>query len=99
MGMSGRVVLRTTESDVRAFRTVEFPAKNVAIDYPVDVMPADALDHLEIMQDRYEEAEMLLVGAVGSARAAGVSWAAVGRYLGITGEAARKRYSAHLGDV
>ncbi|MBU6245396.1 MAG: hypothetical protein KGP12_09290 [Actinomycetales bacterium] len=42
------------------------------------------------------EAERHLIEAVTAARTSGMSWAAIGQFVGTTGEAARQRYAAKL---
>ncbi len=41
-------------------------------------------------------AERHLIAAVTAARKSGMSWAAIGHFVGTSGEAARQRYSARL---
>jgi len=56
----------------------------------VDAAAVSALR--EAVQER-SDAERHIVAAVRQARAAGLSWAAIGRIVGTSGEAARQRYA------
>lgn len=42
------------------------------------------------------KAERHLIAAVTAARKAGMSWAAIGEFVGTSGEAARQRYSGRI---
>lgn len=57
--------------------------------------PSLAAIHRAVMARAQSEAD--LVTSVASAREAGHSWAEIGTYLGITGEAARQKYSRTAG--
>ena len=57
--------------------------------------PSLAAIHRAVMARAQSEAD--LVTSVASARGAGHSWAEIGTYLGITGEAARQKYSRTAG--
>lgn len=55
----------------------------------------ESVEPLEAIRQAFEErtwAEQRLAARVADARAAGISWTAIGSMLGTTGEAARQRY-------
>lgn len=58
-----------------------------------DFRDATSLGRIHRAVQARAEAERDIVYAVRDARAAGLSWAFIGTYLGTTGEAARQRYS------
>jgi hypothetical protein len=63
--------------------------------------PADELDTgavtllLAAVQER-SQAERHLIDAIRAARESGMSWSAIGTFVGTTGEAARQRYSSKV---
>ena len=63
--------------------------------------PADELDPAAVallraaIQER-SDAERHLVEAIKAARNAGLSWSAIGTFVGTTGEAARQRYASKV---
>ena len=57
-------------------------------------MPAlDAATQVHLLASLVAQAEVWLGEQVGLARAAGVSWAVIGRLLGVTAKDAQQRYS------
>jgi hypothetical protein len=61
------------------------------------VEPGDAQDAAPLLEIRAAvaeraDAEKRIVAAVDGAREAGLSWSAIGAYLGTSGEAARQKY-------
>lgn len=61
---------------------------------PEDEGKASSLLALRLAAARRAEADRVLLQAVADARQHHVSWAAIGRLLGTSGEAARQRYGA-----
>ena len=62
------------------------------------IAPEDA-EPLEAVRAAFEErarAEQCLADRVADARAAGISWANIGKMIGTSGEAARQRYGRSL---
>lgn len=55
----------------------------------------DAATQLHLLASLVAQAEVWLGEQVATARAAGMSWAVIGRLLGVTATAARQRYGAH----
>ena len=60
-----------------------------------DTRPLPPLIALQLAAWRRAEAERDLADAVAAARAADMSWRAVGAAIGTSGEAARQRYANH----
>lgn len=88
----------TLQMSGRAYGTIQDTETNIWVQFPADVNREEATENLEDCQADFVQAGALLVGAVGTCRAAGMSWAEVGKVLGITGQGARARYGARLGD-
>lgn len=63
-----------------------------SIEKRIDVDPQAALDLVVITADAYSQTGQLLTSAVSSARAAGWSWEAVGKALGMSRQAAQQRF-------
>lgn len=61
---------------------------------PTDVRDAAPLHAIGEAASQRATTERRVAEAVAAARAAGVSWSAIGNMLGTSGEAARKRYSS-----
>ena len=61
---------------------------------PTDVGYAAPLHAIGEAASQRATTERRVAEAVAAARAAGVSWSAIGNMLGTSGEAARKRYSS-----
>lgn len=59
----------------------------------LDVSAVGALR--EAIQER-SDAEQHLIDAIREARRSGMSWSAIGTYVGTSGEAARQRYAAKV---
>ena len=59
---------------------------------PEDEGKASSLVTLRLAAARRAEADRALLEAVAEAREHHVTWAAIGRFLGTSGEAARQRY-------
>lgn len=59
---------------------------------PADELDAGAVSLLRAAIAERSEAEQHLVEAVRAARVSGMPWAAIGSFVGTTGEAARQRY-------
>jgi len=83
----------------RVVGTITDLATNVAVDYPADLLPGDALDQVEDVAAEYLRWDLLLVGQVAAARCAGVSWAAIGQAVGMSRDGARKRFGSRIGEV
>lgn len=60
---------------------------------PAHEVAADAVVQLRAAVAERSAAERHLLEAVRTARAAGMSWSAIGSLVGTTGEAARQRYA------
>jgi uncharacterized protein with PIN domain len=56
------------------------------------------LRRLEALRRRRSDTEATIVAVVGTARAAGASWSAVGAALGVSAQAAQQRYGPRSGD-
>lgn len=63
---------------------------------PDDELDAGAVALLRAAIAERSEAERHLIEAVRKAREAGMSWSAIGSFVGTTGEAARQRYSSRV---
>jgi len=63
---------------------------------PAHKLDAEAVAGLRAAVQERSAAEQHLLGAVSAARAAGLSWAVIGRFVGTTGEAARQRYASRV---
>jgi hypothetical protein len=63
---------------------------------PNDELDPTAVSALRSAVIERSEAERHLIEAVGQARAAHVSWSAIGALVGTSGEAARQRYSGKV---
>lgn len=61
-----------------------------------DELDSGAVALLRAAVSERSEAERHLVEAVRSARAAGLSWSAIGSFVGTSGEAARQRYASKV---
>lgn len=62
---------------------------------PADVRDAAPLRAIRDAVTQRAASEQRIADTVATARAAGVSWSAIGAMLGTSGEAARKRYIGH----
>ncbi|WP_244944861.1 MULTISPECIES: hypothetical protein [Kocuria] len=60
---------------------------------PEDELDVDAITALRAAVAEQSVAERHVIDAVRTARHAGMSWAAIGTFVGTTGEAARQRYT------
>jgi hypothetical protein len=60
---------------------------------PGDELDPDAVALLRAAVAERSEAERHLLEAVRAARTAGLSWSAIGTFVGTSGEAARQRYA------
>lgn len=60
---------------------------------PADEVDASAVTLLRAAVAERSAAERHLLDAVRTARHAGLSWSAIGTFVGTTGEAARQRYA------
>lgn len=60
---------------------------------PADELDAGAVALLRTAIQERSDAERHVLEAVRAARAAGMSWSAIGLFIGTSGEAARQRYS------
>lgn len=60
---------------------------------PEDELDVDAITALRAAVAEQSAAERHVIDAVRTARRAGMSWAAIGTFVGTTGEAARQRYT------
>lgn len=63
---------------------------------PADELDAAAVALLRSAVAERSAAERHMLDAVRAARDAGLSWSAIGSFVGTTGEAARQRYSAKV---
>jgi hypothetical protein len=74
-------------------------ARRFAAHEPADdrIKDARALRDIAAAIERRASAERDIAAAVGVARAEGQTWAAIGAMLGTSGEAARQRYGAPVG--
>lgn len=60
---------------------------------PADELDAGAVALLRTAIQERSDAERHVLEAVRAARSAGMSWSAIGLFIGTSGEAARQRYS------
>jgi hypothetical protein len=76
-------------------------ARRFAAHEPADdrIKDARALRDIAAAIERRASAERDIAAAVGVARAEGQTWAAIGAMLGTSGEAARQRYCAPVGQL
>lgn len=63
---------------------------------PADELDRDAVQALRTAVLERAAAEEHLLDAVRSARIAGLSWSAIGTFVGTSGEAARQRYGTRV---
>jgi hypothetical protein len=63
---------------------------------PGDELDAGAVTLLRAAVQERSEAERHLIEAIRSARESGMSWAAIGTFVGTSGEAARQKYSGKV---
>jgi hypothetical protein len=75
------------------------PSTSVAVEYPLGLPPADALGLLQSEHNHFTMHRAMLAAAVASARDAGCSWSAIAQVLGVTRQAAHKRYAPLIGEV
>ena len=61
---------------------------------PGDELDVAAIAELRAAVAEQSAAERHIMDAIRQARAAGMSWAAIGTFVGTTGEAVRQRYAA-----
>ncbi|MDR2565999.1 MAG: hypothetical protein LBC97_08060 [Bifidobacteriaceae bacterium] len=88
-------ILTPEEQASLARRFEEFDPATATVYEPGDDLPPDLrLTQAAAARQLYvQRGESVMRQAVGSARAAGLSWHKIGLALGTTGEAVRKRYS------
>ena len=60
---------------------------------PEDELDVDVITALRAAVAEHSVAERHVIDAVRTARHAGMSWAAIGTFVGTTGEAARQQYT------
>lgn len=60
---------------------------------PADELDAGAVTLLRAAIQERSQAERHLIDAIRAARESGMSWSAIGTFVGTSGEAARQRYS------
>lgn len=58
-----------------------------------DELDADAVMRLRSAVQERSDAERHMIDAIRAARESGMSWSAIGLFVGTTGEAVRQRYS------
>lgn len=63
---------------------------------PADELDAGAVALLRAAVQERSQAERHLIDAIRAARESGMSWAAIGSFVGTSGEAARQRYSGKV---
>ncbi len=63
---------------------------------PADELDAGAVALLRAAVQERSQAERHLIDAIRAARESGMSWAAIGNFVGTSGEAARQRYSSKV---
>ena len=63
---------------------------------PNDELDAGAVALLRSAVAERSEAERHVIDAIRAARHAGLSWAAIGAFIGTSGEAARQRYASKV---
>lgn len=59
---------------------------------PADELDPGAVTLLRAAIQERSDAERHVLDAIKAARTAGISWSAIGRFVGTSGEAARQRY-------
>lgn len=62
----------------------------------VDPSPPSLLHALSQLADLGERTEWAMLSVIGEARAAGVTWAAIGAALGVTKQAAQQRFAPYV---
>ena len=60
---------------------------------PGDEQDAESVALLRVAVQERSSAEQHVVDAIRAARASGMSWSAIGAFVGTSGEAARQRYA------
>jgi hypothetical protein len=63
---------------------------------PADELDSGAVALLRAAVQERSDAERHLIDAIRTARASGMSWSAIGTFVGTTGEAARQKYSGKV---
>jgi hypothetical protein len=63
---------------------------------PADELDAGAVSLLRAAVQERSQAERHLIEAIRAARESGMSWSAIGTFVGTSGEAARQRYSSKV---
>jgi hypothetical protein len=63
---------------------------------PADELDAGAVALLCAAVQERSQAERHLIDAIRAARESGMSWSAIGTFVGTSGEAARQRYSSKV---
>lgn len=63
---------------------------------PDDELDSGAVAALRAAIKERSDAERRLVDAIKGARYAGLSWSAIGTFIGVTGEMARQRYASKV---
>lgn len=63
---------------------------------PSDELDAGTVTLLRAAIQERSEAERHLIDAIRAARESGMSWSAIGTFVGTSGEAARQKYSAKV---
>jgi hypothetical protein len=63
---------------------------------PGDELDADAVALLRAAIQERSQAERHVIEAVQAARESGMSWSAIGAFVGTSGEAARQKYSGQV---
>jgi hypothetical protein len=63
---------------------------------PADEIDTGAVALLRAAIQERSQAERHLIDAIRSARDAGMSWSAIGTFVGTSGEAARQKYSGRV---
>lgn len=63
---------------------------------PADELDPGAVAHLRNAIQERSDAERHVLDAIKAARKSGMSWAAIGLFVGTSGEAARQRYGSRV---
>jgi hypothetical protein len=63
---------------------------------PADELATGAVALLRAAVQERSQAERHVIDAIRTARTSGMSWAAIGAFVGTSGEAARQRYSGKV---
>jgi hypothetical protein len=63
---------------------------------PADELDTGAVTLLRAAVQERSQAERHLIDAIRAARESGISWSAIGTFVGTSGEAARQRYSSKV---